>query len=70
MAQGMFSKIPSHKFQIPNKLQIQISNGQMDFVSKLWNWKLFGIWCLGFGASVTPSCMRYAYFHKAKLEIG
>jgi hypothetical protein len=31
------SKIPNHKFQIPNKLQIPISNGQKDFVSNLGN---------------------------------
>jgi hypothetical protein len=29
------SKIPNHKFQIPNKLQIPISNNQKDFVSNL-----------------------------------
>jgi hypothetical protein len=46
------SKIPNHKFQIPNKLQIPISNDQKDFVLDLGDWDLFGIWYLGFGASI------------------
>jgi hypothetical protein len=46
----MVSRIPNHNLQIPNKLQIQISNDQKLFVSNLGDWNLFGIWRLGFGA--------------------
>jgi hypothetical protein len=42
-------KIPNHKFQIPNKLQISITNDPLDLVSDLGDCDLFGIWCLGFG---------------------
>ena len=44
IAWGIASKIPNHKFQNPNKLQIPISNDQIDLVSNLDNWNLFGIW--------------------------
>jgi hypothetical protein len=44
-------KIPNPKFQIPNNLQIPISNNQIGFVSNFGDWELFEIWCLGFGAS-------------------
>jgi hypothetical protein len=51
-AEGIAPEIPNHKFQIPNKLQIPISNDQKDFVLNLGNWDLFEIWCLGFGTSI------------------
>jgi hypothetical protein len=35
-----------------------MSNDQIDFVWDFGNWNLFGIWCLGFGAS--PLAMRFA----------
>jgi hypothetical protein len=50
-AEGIASKIPNHNSQIPNKLQIPISNDPKEFVSNLGDWNLFGIWCLGFGTS-------------------
>ena len=53
------SKIPNHKLQIPNKLQVPTSNNQTDFVSNLGDWDLFEIWCLGFGASKRPCVTHY-----------
>jgi hypothetical protein len=43
--------MPNPKLQIPNKFQTPIPNDQTDFVSSFGDWKLFEIWCLGFGAS-------------------
>jgi hypothetical protein len=54
------SKIPNHKFQIPNKLQIPISNDQMNFVLNFGDWDLFEIWCLGFGAFISLCPMLHA----------
>jgi hypothetical protein len=51
-AEGIASKIPNHNFQIPNKLQIPTSNDPKEFVSNFCDLNLFGIWCLGFGASI------------------
>lgn len=48
----MAGKIPNIKFQIPNKLQIPISNDQGDLFSNLGDWDLFEIWCLEIGASI------------------
>ncbi len=64
LAQYIVSKIPNHKFQIPNKPQIPISNYQTGvvsgFVSDLGDWNLFGIWCLGFSASIWLQAMPLA----------
>jgi hypothetical protein len=43
-----------------DKLKIPISNDQIDFVSNFGNWDLFGLWCLGFGASITLCALRSA----------
>jgi hypothetical protein len=48
-------KIQNHKFQIPNKLQISISNDRADFVLDL----VLGI-CLEFGARDLVLQYRYA----------
>ena len=53
------AKIPNHKFQNPNKLQIPISNNQTDFVWNLGNWNLFEIWCLEFGAFICLCAMQF-----------
>ena len=51
-------KIPNYKFQIPNKLQIPISNDQTDLVSDLeiGIYLKFGAWDLGLRS--LGSCLR------------
>jgi hypothetical protein len=58
----MADKIPNYKFQIPNKLQIPISNDQTDFVSNLGDWDLFEIGRLGFDASIGHCPMHHASY--------
>jgi len=61
-------QIPNNNFQIPNKLQIPISNDPRDFVLNLGHWDLFGVWCLGFGAS--SYAMLYALCSMQCLSCG
>src|SRR4030042_3537961 len=56
-SRALTCKIPITKSQIPNNVQIPISNDQTEFVSNLGDWDLFEIWCLGFGAS-------YFFYHR------
>ena len=59
IAWSMAPEILNHKFQIPNKLQIPISNDQKGLVSNLDNWDLFAIGYLEVGASLnTLRCYR------------
>jgi hypothetical protein len=52
----MGPEISNNKFEIPNKLQIPISNELKYFIFNLGDWNLFEIWYLGFGAS----CIYFA----------
>src|SRR4030042_5826395 len=62
----MAGKIPNDKSQIPNKLQIPISNDQKDFVSNLGDWDLFEIWCLPSSLCSMLHALCHTFQHKLR----
>jgi hypothetical protein len=53
------AEIPKPKLQVPSKSQIPMAKNRthpIELLLRFGHWDLFGIWDLGFGASIAPDC--------------